>query len=74
MKNLYNQLLEDEKYQQILAALSDEERDSMNKYLKEYMEIWQNDFFAPLEELMKEKDFVDAISNKMGEVIGNNKE
>jgi vacuolar-type H+-ATPase subunit E/Vma4 len=74
MKDLYKQLIEDEKYQQILESADKEERKAISAYMEKYMKAWQEQFFNPLEKLMKEKEFVDAISKKMNEVIDNSGE
>lgn len=74
MIDLYKQLLEDEKYQQILESVDDKEKEAIKDYMEKYMKAWQNDFFNPLEKLMENKEFVDAISKKVADGISNNEE
>ena len=55
--------MEDEKYKQILESMQDKEKEVVMAYMERHMKAWQEDLFNPLEKLMENKEFVDAISN-----------
>lgn len=59
--DLFELLNQDEKYNQLLATLSEEEKELLNSYMNSFMKQWQEELFIPLEEKSKDKDFLNEL-------------
>lgn len=75
-KDLHKAMLDDEKYQQILNSIKDEnEKKQVSEFVERIMNYFQANVFDPLaEQLENESDFKEAVVKKMEGVIPTNKE
>ena len=70
-KNLYKALIEDEKYQQIMGSIENEdEKTQLTDFMKRFMNYFQTKMFDPLvERAEKDPEFKDAIAKKIETLI-----
>ena len=65
MIDLQKMLQEDDKYKQILAALSPEEREALQQYMAHFMNAWQTGVFDPFLSASQEPEFAGAMRGEM---------
>lgn len=60
------QLLEqDDKYQQILAACTPEEREALQAYMAHFMNAWQTGVFDPFVSASQDPEFASTMREEM---------
>ena len=73
-EDVHKTLLEDEKYNQVLESMEEEERKQTQAFMKNFMNYWQEQVINPLLELAKNPDFQKELQNKIGEEIDSNRD
>jgi hypothetical protein len=74
-KDVHKALIEDEKYQQFMNTIKDEEeKKQLEVFMARFMGYFQEKMFDPLiEKLDKDPEFKDAVYNKLENLLPNNK-
>lgn len=72
-KDLYKTLLEDQKYNQIIESIAnEEEKVQINEFMKKFMNYFQEHMFNPLEDkINNDPEFRDALYQKVSTLIPN---
>lgn len=71
-KDIYKALLEDEKYQQFIGTIENEsEKKELSNFMERFMGYFQKEMFDPLIEKMEDKEFKNALINKLDGIIPN---
>jgi len=71
-KDIHKALTEDEKYKQFLGTIENEdEKKQLSDFMERFMGYFQEKMFNPLIEKMDDKDFKDAIYQKLDNLIPN---
>lgn len=64
MIDLQKMLQEDDKYKQVLEALSLEEKEALQAYMANFMQAWQTGVFDPVLSASKEPEFAEAFKEE----------
>jgi len=70
MFNLKENLAKDDKYKEILAACSEEERAHLEQYMETYLASWQTGLFDPLEKIINDKELSSAVGKELRKLKG----
>ncbi len=65
MIDLKKMLEQDDKYKQILAACSPEEREALQQYMAHFMNAWQTGVFDPFLSASQDPEFAQAMRDEM---------
>lgn len=65
MIDLIKLLKEDDKYKEILSACSNEEKDFLKEYIENYLSMWQEQFFNPLQKISDDKELSNAVNKEL---------
>ena len=70
MFNLQKLLDDDDKYKQILAACSPQERDALQQYMANFMSAWQTGVFDPVLSASQDPETASAMREEMKKKFG----
>lgn len=71
-KDVHKALVEDEKYQQVLNSMSEEEKAQTEKFAKDFMSYWQENAMNPLMDMIEnDPEFKKSIYQKMSDLVPN---
>lgn len=65
MFNLKEKVEQDDKYKEILAACSEEERVYLQKYMESYLSSWQSGLFDPLQKIIDDEELSSAVGKEL---------
>jgi len=69
-----DKLNHDSLYKSVIENIPEGEREKVDEYVKEYIRLWDEEFFSPLENFAQDPAFLDELSKLLNGHIDTNKE